>query len=96
MKSFNLKASKWIEDIISKDINSFYKSNNGFIEFYDKTSENFVKKPGQENFIVLKNLNKDQTIWKNDECKINDIGDGILNIEFNSKMNSINQNILQV
>jgi 3-hydroxyacyl-CoA dehydrogenase len=25
MKSFNLKASKWIEDIISKDINSFYK-----------------------------------------------------------------------
>ena len=95
MKSFNLKASKWIEDIISKDINSFYKSNNGFIEFYDKTSENFVKKPGQENFIVLKNLNKDQTIWKNDECKINDIGDGILNIEFNSKMNSINQNILQ-
>ena len=43
----------------------------------------------------MKNLNKDQTIWKNDECKINDIGDGILNIEFNSKMNSINQNILQ-
>ena len=36
MKSFNLKASKWIEDIILKNINSFYKSNNGFIEFYYK------------------------------------------------------------
>ena len=43
----------------------------------------------------MKNLYKDQTFWNNDECKINDIGDGILNIEFNSKMNSINQNILQ-
>ena len=95
MKSYNLSVSNWIEEMISKNINSFYSKKNGFLEYYDITKKKFIKKSGQENFIILKNINENQIIWKNDECKINDIGDGILNIEFNSKMNSINQNILQ-
>ena len=34
-------------------------------------------------------------IWSNNEARLIDIGDDILNLEFGSKMNSINQNIIK-
>jgi 3-hydroxyacyl-CoA dehydrogenase len=95
MKSAGLDVADWIEDMISNGNDSFYKNERGFITYYDKSTQKYVQKPGQESYIYLKNLPSEKSIWSNEECSINDLGDGIINIEFKSKMNSINQNILQ-
>jgi 3-hydroxyacyl-CoA dehydrogenase len=95
MKSAGLNVADWIEDMISNGNDSFYKNQRGFIAYYDKSIKKYIQKPGQENYIYLKNLPSEKRIWSNEECSINDLGDGIINIEFKSKMNSINQNILQ-
>ena len=51
--------------------------------------------PGQSSFIILDHLRTSNTVWKNDECSLIDIGDGVLNVEFHSKMNTIGGGVLQ-
>ena len=44
--------------------------------------------------ISLSTLDSSKTIWKNEEASIQDIGDGIINVTFHSKMNTIGGGIL--
>ena len=53
------------------------------------------KVPGQESFIILDNIRETKTIWSNKEAAIQDLGDGILNVEFQSKMNTIGGGVLE-
>ncbi len=63
--------------------------------FYNQSSKQFELIPGQDAFIVLDNIRKTNEIWSNKECSIQDLGDGIINIEFRSKMNSLGGGVLQ-
>jgi 3-hydroxyacyl-CoA dehydrogenase len=40
-------------------------------------------------------LRPTNTVWKNEECSIIDLGDGIINIEFHSKMNTLGEGVLK-
>ena len=95
MKKFDLKPAEWINEMIKKNTNNFYRINDGFREYYDINSNSFNKIAGQDGFIILKNTPENKVIWSNNEARLIDIGDDILNLEFGSKMNSINQNIIK-
>ena len=95
MKNFDLKPARWINEMIKKNTNNFYRINNGFREYYDIDSNSFNKIAGQDGFVILKNTPENKVIWSNNEARLIDIGDDILNLEFGSKMNSINQNIIK-
>ena len=95
MKNFNIKPARWINEMIKKNNNNFYRINNGFREYYDINSNSFNKIAGQDGFVILKNTPENKVIWSNNEARLIDIGDDILNLEFGSKMNSINQNIIK-
>ena len=94
MKEFDLKPVKWINEMVEKNTNTFYRINDGYKEYYDLRSKSFNKVPGQDGFIILKNSPENKVLWSNNEARLIDIGDNILNLEFGSKMNSINQNII--
>jgi 3-hydroxyacyl-CoA dehydrogenase len=51
--------------------------------------------PGTESFIILENLRKNKEIWKNAGASLIDLGDGILNIEFHSKMNTLGGEVIE-
>jgi 3-hydroxyacyl-CoA dehydrogenase len=51
--------------------------------------------PGQSSFIILDHLRASKTVWQNPECSLIDLGDGVLNVEFHSKMNTIGGGVLQ-
>jgi len=95
MKKFDLKPAEWINEMIKKNANNFYRINDGFREYYDINSNSFNKIAGQDGFVILKNIPENKVIWSNNEARLIDIGDDILNLEFGSKMNSINQNIIK-
>src|SRR5690606_26947181 len=73
---------------------SFYTVNNGATYYYDLNTKKQIKKPGQDAFIVLDNIRKSKEVWKNSGVVIEDLGDGILNCEFQSKMNTIGGDVL--
>ena len=80
LKSLGHKPSEWIIDMLQNNIDSFYSIENNKTTFYDLKSKKFKIKPGQESFIILKNLHQNKTIWENKDSIITDLGDGIINV----------------
>lgn len=90
------KVAAWVKDMLSSGVNSFYQINDqGNKEFYDIESKGFKEIPGQGAFIILDNIRKTKEVWKNAEAVIEDLGDGVINLEFRSKMNSIGGGVIQ-
>ena len=95
MSKFKLKTAKWIDEMIQSNHDSFYRNIDGNKEFYDIKTKKYKRIEQPHDIVILKNLPESNVVWSNKEAKLIDIGDGILNLEFDSKMNSINQNIIQ-
>ncbi|WP_298145789.1 3-hydroxyacyl-CoA dehydrogenase/enoyl-CoA hydratase family protein [Flavobacterium sp.] len=85
----------WVSDMQQAGIKSFYKIESGKTLFYDIASKSYQVIPGQESFIILDNIRESKKVWANSGAVIQDIGDGILNLEFRSKMNTIGGEVLQ-
>jgi len=86
-----LKVADWVTEM---DSDSFYTVKEGATYFYDIPSKTQTKKPGQDAFIILDNIRKSNEVFKNSGVVVEDLGDGILNVEFQSKMNTIGGDVL--
>ncbi len=89
MEALNIKPAQWVYDMIAAGFKSFYVVENGVQKYYDLNSKSYVTIPGQENFIVLQNIKSSKKVWGNSGATLINLGDGILNLEFHTKMNSI-------
>jgi len=89
------KVSDWVAELASSKQACFYTLREGKRHYYDIPNKKLNIIPGQEGFLILDNSRKIQTVWKNDECSLIDLGDGVLNVEFHSKMNTIGGGVLQ-
>lgn len=95
MKAYGHVPAAWVMEMLEAGHTSFYKVENGVKQYYDIPSKSYQSLPGSGEFIVLDNLRANKTIWKNGGASIIDLGDGILNVEFHSKMNTIGGDTLQ-
>jgi len=94
MKAEGKEPATWVAEMLTKGETSFYTVKNGATFYYDIPSKSQVKKPGQDSFIILDNIRKSNEVWKNSGAVIEDLGDGILNLEFRSKINTIGGDVL--
>ena len=87
----------WVEEMLAAGHTTFYKvSEQGVKQFYDIESKAYKAIPGVENFIILDNLRATgKVVWKNAGASVLDLGDGILNVEFHSKMNALGSDVIQ-
>ena len=95
MKAYGHAPAAWVLEMLEAGHTSFYKVENGVKQYYDIPTKSYQALPGSGEFIVLDNLRANKTIWKNGGASIIDLGDGILNVEFHSKMNTIGGDTLQ-
>ncbi|WP_158798310.1 3-hydroxyacyl-CoA dehydrogenase/enoyl-CoA hydratase family protein [Pedobacter sp. L105] len=95
MKKYGHEAAGWVHDMLAAGHTSFYKVEDGIKKYYDIPSKSYQSLPGADEFIILDNIRGNKTIWKNSGASIIDLGDGILNVEFHSKMNTIGGDTLQ-
>lgn len=91
-----LSLPDWVKEVKEKGEGSFYRVKNGHTQYYSIADKDYRTLPGAEERIVLENLkqNKERLLWSNKGCSVIDLGDGILNIEFHSKMNSMGSEVL--
>ena len=94
MKAEGYEIATWVTAMLASGATSFYSINEGATFYYDIPTKSQVKKPGQDAFIILDNIRKSNEVWKNSGAVIEDLGDGILNLEFQSKMNTIGGGVL--
>lgn len=94
MKANGYKVSAWVEEMIANGFSSFYKIENGKKLFYDIGSKSYKNISSQESFLILKN-NSDKIVWKNSNCTLYDIGNDVVGLEWNTKMNTIGGEVLE-
>ncbi len=94
IKAEGHQPAPWVNEMLKKGNKSFYTIKNGNTYYYDIPKKEQVKVPGQDAFIILDNIRESKQIFKNSGVVIEDLGDGILNVEFRSKMNSIGGDVL--
>jgi 3-hydroxyacyl-CoA dehydrogenase len=94
MKEAGLNVSSWVEEMLAKGITSFYKTENGKKYYYDQKSGKYELVAGLEGFILLETLKDNKIVFQNTGATVYDIGDGILNLEFHSKMNTLGADVV--
>lgn len=94
MDAAGIQTAVWVKDMLAAGCATFYKIENGKKLCYDVASKSYKVIPGTENFILLDTIRENKTVWKNAGTTLTDIGDGILNLEFHTKMNTIGGEVL--
>ena len=95
MAEMGLKPAPWVAEMLSLGHSTFYKIEGGKRLYYDIASKSYQVIPGQEKQISLQILKPTNTVFKNDDAHIIDLGDGIVGLEFHSKMNTMGQGVLE-
>ncbi len=94
MKAEGLEPNAWVNEMLASGSTSFYSIKEGATYAYDIPKKTQEKIPGQDSFIILDNIRKSNEVFKNSGVVVEDLGDGILNVEFQSKMNTIGGDVL--
>jgi len=89
-----LSAATWVQEMQARGHNAFYEVKDGISYYYDLPSGKMMKVPGQDAFIILDNIRETREVYRNPDVVVEDLGDGILNVEFQSKMNTIGSDVL--
>ena len=95
MADLGLSPAPWVKEMLALGHSTFYKTEGGKRLYYNLASKSYQVIPGQEKQISLSILKPTNTVFKNDDAHIIDLGDGIVGLEFHSKMNTMGQGVLE-
>lgn len=91
----NIAISPWVKEMLDKGFESFYSISDGVKKYYHPGDKEMKTVPGSEKLLSLEILRSTSTIWKNSGSTITDLGDGILNLEFHTKMNTLGSEVIE-
>lgn len=94
MEANNVAVAPWVKDMLAAGNETFYQIENGKKKYYDPASKSYQFIPGSGNLILLENLN-DQIVWESKACRLVDIGDDVVALSWNTKMNAIGGEVLE-
>jgi 3-hydroxyacyl-CoA dehydrogenase len=94
MEAEGYSANPWVAKMIESGQTSFYGVDQGKTTYFDIPKQKVQEVPGQDSFIILDNIRETKTIWSNADACIQHLGDGVLNVEFRSKMNTLGGGVL--
>jgi 3-hydroxyacyl-CoA dehydrogenase len=84
-----------VERMLASGASSFYRRVKGNLEFYDFGKGGYVPAPISPNVIHLPSLaDRNMVVRKNAGASLHDIGDGVLCLEFHTKMNAVDGDIM--
>jgi 3-hydroxyacyl-CoA dehydrogenase len=95
MKTLKIPVAPWVEAMVAAGQKSFYGQQGAYDTYYNSQSKTvrYVEQNGRQ--ITVDGLKRSQKhIEGNESGSIYDMGDGVLLLEFASKMNSIDTNIV--
>jgi 3-hydroxyacyl-CoA dehydrogenase len=94
MEAAGYKPSDWVYQMLEAGAESFYKLEDGKKQYYDIASKSYQPIPGLNSYVILDNLRGSKKVWGNSGTTIFDLGDGILNLEFHTKMNTMGGEVI--
>ncbi len=89
MEKEGYKVAPWVKEMLATGHPSFYQDG----KYYDLRTKEYCQLPKPENVIFL----RDQKVIKsNDSASLIDLGDGVACLEFHTKMNTLDEGIVEI
>ncbi|MCS6790959.1 MAG: 3-hydroxyacyl-CoA dehydrogenase/enoyl-CoA hydratase family protein [Bacteroidia bacterium] len=95
IQQYGFSVPAWIHEMQARGIHRFYEVRAGRKYVYSPLRKDYIEVPGQDRFILLDTLRSESVIWKNNGASLFHLGDGVLCLEFHTKMNSIGGEVLE-
>lgn len=89
------EIAPWVNEMLEVGFKSFYTIDEGVKKYYHIPTKSYTPIPGADKLLSLEVVTQTNTVWKNAGCTLTDLGDGILNLAFHTKMNTIGSEIIQ-
>lgn len=97
MKKLKLKVPKKIEEMLKKGCESFYTTKADGKYYYDFEKKAYAKIDENPKIILLPDFkSRNKIVKENESASLVDIGDGVVCLEFHTKMNSIDDGLNQM
>ena len=97
MKKNGLDIPGNVKKMLDRGNDSFYKLENGINYFYDFASGSYQQVPVSKKMIsIAAAKGNDKTVLGNNSASLVDIGDDVFCLEFHTKMNSLNAQIMEI
>lgn len=97
MKALGLKPAPWVEEMVKAGRTRFYEPKGVEDTFYDAKSKRSLEVPRDARHLTIEVLKRgNKQLRHNDSASLWDMGDGVLLLEFHSKMNSIDDQITEL
>lgn len=95
LRSEKKEVPALLDQVLSKGKKSFYQVQEGQITYFDSKTNSYVPIHRPEGVLLLSDIKlKSKPLAKNGSASLWDIGDGVVCLEFTSKMNSIDPDIM--
>ena len=94
MTLYGETPAPWVTDMLASGVDSFYENKEGELWCYHPGLGCRVQVPHRERIVDLQLLKPTKLVWSNSGCSLIDLGQGVLNFEFHTKMNSIGGEVI--
>lgn len=89
MEKEGIRVAPWVTEMLATGHATFYKDG----RYYDLATKGYLPIAEPKNVILLKN---EKVIKSNDSASLIDIGDGVACLEFHTKMNTLDEGIVEI
>jgi len=97
MKKMKKKVPKKIDEMIKAGFTSFYQKKADGLYYYDFATKSYVKEGENPKIIFLPSFKeRNMVIKKNPGASLVDIGDGVACLEFQTKMNAVDNDMIRM
>jgi 3-hydroxyacyl-CoA dehydrogenase len=94
MESNEVAVAPWVREMIASGSTSFYRQHDGHTEAWDPAQKQYAAVPQDPKIIQLAELKKaGKVVKENKGASLVDLGDGVLCLEFHTKMNTLDADI---
>jgi len=98
MEAEGLKVTPWVREMLAAGHTSFYSKEAGLLRRYDPVTGSYVAVEQDPRHIALRDLKADgkRVITNNASASLLDMGDGVLCLEFHTKVNALDINVFEM
>jgi 3-hydroxyacyl-CoA dehydrogenase len=94
MEANNIEVAPWVKEMLAAGNETFYRSDNGRLSYYDPARKIYTAEPVDERKIELRGLKvAGRVVHENKGASLIDLGDGVVCLEFHSKLNTLDADI---
>lgn len=97
MKELKISVAPWVEQMLASGRTKFYAADGKYDTFWNVPSKSSFFVPTIDRQITIQGLKRaDKKVGGNESASLWDLGDGVLGLEFHSKMNAIDSLIMEL